>query len=221
MANETIIKSDVKLIQFCNDILSDYLDESARFVDNSNPTSERRYYLGPSDGNWNLRSNAHGLTVPVVRLQNDFFMSCSICFKPNGQKMDFKSISLQFYDINKLLFRAEWDNWEIKKAESTEDEDIKQHPQPHWHLGDSSGIGVTEDVAQTFQVHIRQSSFKQFVEKSREREKRDLNKLHFFMNIDNSVIQPSYCDLTKEKEFKHWLRETMRSVVQELSYLTK
>lgn len=221
MANKAIIKSDQKLIQFCNEILCDYLDEDGKFVQDTNSNAEKSYHLGPVGGNWNLRLNAHGLQVPVVRLHSKFFMSCSISFKPDRQKMKFKSISLQFFDIRKLLFRAEWDNWEIKKEESNEDEDINQHPQPHWHLGNSSEVGVTENVASTFQAHVQQSSYKKFEEKLREHEKRDLNKLHFFMWMESGTNQPIYHDLTFEADFKEWLRETMRSVDKELSYLPK
>lgn len=32
MANKTKIKSDIKLIQFCNEIMGDYLDENTKFV---------------------------------------------------------------------------------------------------------------------------------------------------------------------------------------------
>ena len=110
--------------------------------------------------------------------------------------MEFKSISLQFFDVEKLLFRAEWDNWEIKKEESCKGEDIKQHPQPHWHLGDSKEVGITENVAGSFQTYIRESSYKQFEEIIRERKKRDLNKLHFFMKMEEGKAQPEYFDLT-------------------------
>lgn len=221
MANNARIKSDTKLMQFCTDILDEYLSESSKFVKDINSSTERSYQLSPASGNWYLRQNAHGKAVPVVLLRNEFFMSCSISFKPNGQRMDFKSISLQFYDVKKLLFRAEWDNWEIKKEESSEDEDIKQHPQPHWHLGESNEIGVTEKVAATFQEHIHQFSYPQFEQKMREREKRDLSRLHFFMGMEKDTPQPVYFDLTYEEYFKEWLRETMRSVDQELSYLSK
>ncbi len=221
MASKSKIKSDTKLIRFCEEILGDYLDEESKFVADINSSSDKSYRLYPISGNWKLRSGAHGQTVPVVKLCNDFFLSCSISFKPYGQKMEFKSISLQFFDIWKLLFRAEWDNWEIKKEDSMADEDIKRHPQPHWHLGDSQEVGVTENVADSFDAYVHQSSYKRFEEKLRERNKRDLNRLHFFMKMDEDNLQPTYYDLTYEIDFKLWLRETMRSVDQELSYLSK
>lgn len=221
MANKTKIKSDIKLIQFCNEIMGDYLDENTKFVQDVNSSAEKSYHLSPASGNWNVRQNAHGVSLPVVKLQNEFYLSCSVSFKPDGQKMNFKSISLQFFDVKKLLFRAEWDNWEIKKEESDEDEDIKQHPQPHWHLGDSSEVGITENVASTFQTYIQNSNYKKFEERNREREKRDLNRLHFFMKMEEGKPQPVCFDLTFESDFKEWLRETMRSVNQELEYLSK
>lgn len=221
MANDTKIKSDSKLIQFCKEILNDYIAEDAKFVLDDNSNAEKSYHLNPASGNWNIRQNAHGASVPVVMLRNDFFLYCSVSFKPEGLKMVFKSISLQFYDVKKLLFRAEWDNWEIKKKESRKDEDVKQHPQPHWHLGDSREVGVTENVADSFQTYIQNSSFKQFEAIIREREKRDLNKLHFFMKMEEGKTQPEYFDLTYEANFKEWLRETMKSVDLELSYLSK
>ena len=221
MANNTKIKSDTKLIQCCDEILGDYFAERWKFVEDINSNAEKSYHVESASGNWNVRQNAHGQSVPVVLLHNEFFMSLSFSFKPNGQKMDFKGISLQFYDVRKLLFRAEWDNWEIKKEESNEDEDIKQHPQPHWHLGDSKDLGVTEKVAASFQAYIQNSSYKQFEEQIKEREKRDLSRLHFFMRMGEDKAQPICYDLTNEKDFKQWLKETMRSVNQELSYLSK
>lgn len=221
MANDTKIKSDSKLIQFCADILNDYIAEDTKFVPDVNSNAEKSYHLSPASGNWNIRQNAHGVSVPVVIMQNEFFLSCSVSFKPKGLKMIFKSISLQFFDVEKLLFRAEWDNWEIKKEESCKGEDVKQHPQPHWHLGDSRTVGITENVADTFQTYIRNSSYKQFEAICREREKRDLNKLHFFMKMEEGKTQPEYFDLTYEANFKEWLRETIRSVDTELSYLSK
>lgn len=221
MANDTKIRSDSKLIQFCTEILNDYIAENTKFVPDVNSNAEKSYHLSPASGNWNIRQNAHGVSVPVVMLQNEFFLSCSVSFKPKGSKMVFKSISLQFFDVEKLLFRAEWDNWEIKKEESCKGEDVKQHPQPHWHLGDSKEVGITENVAGSFQTYIRNSSYKQFEASIREREKRDLNKLHFFMKMEEGKAQPEYFDLTEEANFKEWLRETMRSVDLELSYLSK
>ena len=221
MANNTRIKSDTKLIRFCNEILNDYLGEEAKFVSDINSSVEKSYHLSPTSGNWNIRQNAHGVSVPVVKLLNDFFLSCSVSFKHQEGSVIFKSISLQFFDINKLLFRAEWDNWEIKKEEKSDEEDIKQHPQPHWHLGESGEVGITEEVADTFQDYIHNSNYRQFEAKIREREKRDLNKLHFFMKMEEGKTQPEYFDLTYEANFKEWLRETIRSVDTELSYLSK
>ena len=91
----------------------------------------------------------------------------------------------------------------------------------HWHLGDSREVGVTENVASTFQVHVQNSNYKQFEERIRKPEKSDIKKLLFFMNIKEEAPQPTYFDLTYVAAFKEWFRETMRSVDQELSYLSK
>lgn len=221
MANKSTIKSDTKLLQFCKEILDEFLDEDYKFEADINSSNEKSYSIRPISGNWTQLSGAHGQSVQVVKLKSEFFLSCSICFKPVGLKLVFKSISLQFFDVRKLLFRAEWDNWEIKKDESSEDEDIKQHPQPHWHLGNSQEFGVTETVNDSFAEYIQNSSFKKFEEIQRERNKRDLNRLHFFMKWDENFPQPYYYDLTIESDFKIWLSETMRSAEQELSYLSQ
>ena len=65
MANDKKIKSDSKLIQFCFEILNDYLEEDAKFIQDINSSAEKRYHLSPVSGNWNALQNAHGLSVPV------------------------------------------------------------------------------------------------------------------------------------------------------------
>ena len=220
MANNSKIKSDAKLNQFCLEIVKDYLGEDVKFEADINSSTEKNYHLSPASGNWETRSNAHGKEEPVVRLSCGFYMAFSIGYKPTGKRTVFKTISLQFFDEEKLLFRAEWDNWEIKQDESSDDEDIKQHPQPHWHLADNKPSKSEPKAVNSFTEHVQQSSFSAFNKTEEKKTGYDYSRLHFFMRMDGSY-SPYYYDLTNEADFKLWLRETMKYVDQEFRYLKK
>lgn len=220
MAKDSKIRSDAKLLTFCLDTLKDYLSAECAFKENEYSAKEKSYYLGTAKGRELTMMNAHSLSVPVVQMKNEFLMACSLTFKKNNRTLDFKGISMQFFDYQKLLFRAEWDNWELKQEEKATGEDLKLHPQPHWHLADAEGIGITERVSGTFMEHISNFSFKQFEEKMRERTKRDLGRLHFFMQMDSTGGNELYLDLTSENTFKRWFSITIKSVNEELNLLT-
>jgi len=220
MASKSSIKSDTKLNQFCLDIVKDYLDEDAKFEADINSSKEKSYHLSPASGNWATRMNAHGKREPVVRLNNGFYMSFSIGYKPQGNKIEFKNISLQFFDVDSLLFRAEWDNWNIKREESPEQEDIKKHPQPHWHLADNKKGRTDLNPVNSFTELVEQGSFNSFARTEEKPQEYDYSRLHFFMRMDGSNF-PYYFDLTKEADFKLWLRETMKYVDHEFNCLKK
>lgn len=219
MAGNSKIKSDIKLNQFCLDILKDYLDDDCVFIPDINSSKEKSYHLGSKSGYWETRINAHGKDTPVVKLCNGFYLSFTIEYKPDGRKLDFKAVSLQFYDKEALIFRAEWDNWEIKKAESNKVEDIMPHPQPHWHLAEIKEKKAETKMANTFEEHVNQDSFVSFEQADETKpNKLDYSRLHFFMKMDEDS-SPYYFDLTYEENFKYWLSETMKHVEMELSYL--
>ncbi len=220
MASKGSIKSDTKLNQFCLDIVKDYLGEDVKFVADIISSKEKSYHLSPTSGNWATRTNAHGKDEPVVRLNSGFYMSFSIGYKPNGNKIEFKNISLQFFDIDSLLFRAEWDNWNIKQEDSAEHEDVKQHPQPHWHLADNKKGRTETKQVNSFSELVEQSSFSSFSRTEETSQEYDYSRLHFFMRMDGSNF-PYYYDLTREADFKLWLLETMKYVDHEFKSLKK
>lgn len=220
MANKAKIKNDLKLTHFSEDILNDYLDSEGKFIPDAGPSGERRYALISKGDIWETRKNAHGKDVPVVRLMNGFFMHCSMGFKVRKSNVvDLKSVSLQFYEDN-LLFRAEWDNWDIKMEESNPDEDIKPHPQPHWHLGDLAHNEFwNEKRADSFMDLVEQSSFKEFETQGQDKQDKSFSDLHFSMRMEEGATYPFNYDLTYEDDFKSWLRDTMMHVDKELFYL--
>lgn len=222
MANKAKIKNDKKLLCFSEDILNDYLESEGKFIPCDGPTGERRYFLISKDGSWITRKNAHGKEVTVVRLMNSFFIHCSMGFKVRSSNtVDFKSISLQFYD-DALLFRAEWDNWEIKQEESNTDEDIKPHPQPHWHLGDLvSKENNEEETHSSFVDLVNQTNFLNFDNNQSVKTDKGYSDLHFSMRMENGETFPFIFDLSYEDDYKTWLRETMNHVDKELLYLNK
>lgn len=219
-ANKAKIKNDIKMLHFSEDILNDYLDSEGKFIPSAGPSGEKNYFLISKDDNWETRKSAHGKEVNVVRLMNGFFMYCSIGFKVRkANTVDFKSISLQFYDES-LLFRAEWVNWDIEKEESNLEEDIKPHPQPHWHLGDMVHKSVSvERKADGFIELVEQSGFQEFETKKIVKQDKHYSDLHFSMRMEEGETFPFIYDLTFEEDYKFWLRETMKHVDKELSYL--
>lgn len=212
MGNKVKAVHNPKIVQLCLDIFRHYLQNDGVF--NKDESSEEKYTLCDKSGNYESRKNSHGLSVPVVKMKNGFFVYCSIGFKNNNKQRVLQSISIQFYDQERILFRAEWDNKAFLR------EDQKPHPQPHWHL---EGMGETQKQTEqsSFADYLKQENFSSSSVPTKKNVQLNLSRLHFFMELtDNMQENPCYADLTNEKILKRWLSHCLESINDELIFVS-
>lgn len=201
--------NDPKQVQLCLDIIRPYLKYEGVFI--KNETLNISYSLTYTKGNWNTRIGSHRQSVPIVELNNGFYLHCSISFKEDKKKKILKGISLQFFDEHRLLFRAEWDNRDF-----LEDKD-KPHAQPHWHF-DAKGEIKKAQTAKTFTDFQNVTQFDGLLPLAQDEYRQiKLERLHLFMTLgESSKCDTSYEDLTNDSALRKWLSQCMKQVDYEL-----
>ena len=202
-----------KFVQFCWDIIRPYLKYEGKFK--KNETLEIAYSLTNTTGNWSTRIGSHGQSVPIVVLNNGFYLHCSISFKEVKREKILKGISLQFFDEQRLLFRAEWDNRDFLEGKD------KPHSQPHWHF-DAKGEIKKVQTTKTFTDFQNVSQFDGSLPLDQDEFRQiKLERLHLFMTLeDGQKCDTSYKDLTNIIELKQWLSQCMKQVDYELKFIS-
>lgn len=212
MGNKAKMDDSPKVVQLCLNIIRHYLQDNCIFTKDENP--EIVYYLmNTASDNYRIGIGSHGQSLPILKMINGFFIYCSMTFKKSKKKMVLKGISLQFFDENKLLFRAEWDNRDFLKIGSD------THSQPHWHLDAKIEMKKIQ-VPKTFSEYQTLSRFENPSSIQNETKNIQMGRMHFFMSLDtNKSEQASYIDLTDDKKLTQWLSQCLNLVDYELRFI--
>lgn len=215
--------SPEKVLTFCLSIINKYtkdevevaFDEVAPdiyFIQNKKP--QTTFY----------KQSTHKRIVPVVYLKNGFLFHWGIAFKKIYSRMPkngyiFKGVSMQFFNDNGLLFRAEWDNKELE-------ENKLNHPQPHWHIEPTIMFNdkeIDKEVKETFDELSNETDFFHYMNESEKECSKIFNyeKFHFAMSAkwhENTTL----CNIPlTEENLKKWLDKSLEGINEQLDYICK
>lgn len=90
-----------------------------------------------------------GRTIDAIELGKNLRLGFNISWHKsdrgaNAQKMYLKGISIQFFHMDDMICKAEWD------FEDKDDEKESIHPQPHWHFIKEDILVIPDPVQQGF-----------------------------------------------------------------------
>lgn len=114
-----------------------------------------KFYWSYADLTYTLADHTYchiqydGRTIDAIELGNNLRLGFNISwYRPdrgaNAQTMYLKGISIQFFHIDDMICKAEWD------FEDKDDEEESKHPQPHWHFIKEDIITNPDPVQQGF-----------------------------------------------------------------------
>lgn len=202
-----------KILNFCLDIFSPYLNNGYRFVVETEDNQEIRYAL-KDDNQPFSRADAKGNAIPVISMKNGYWIGCGYSFfKLKNNKKALKQLCIHVFDDKTPLFRADWVCDEI--AES------KKHAQPHWHFDTDTAIKKTKSES------LGSGKYADFKDEGQENEPNlivNLGRIHFFMNWDmekDKAVSAPYLDFRDEQVLKNWLTKAMQYMDAELRALVK
>ena len=193
-------------------LVNDFLSEICQYSDfvASMKWDENGSYQLISKLPYETRKTVHERHVPVVRLNNGFFIYAAISYdvEVKSRKKELSSISMHFFDDASLLFRAELANPKFHKEEIG-------HPQPHWHLA-GTNIKSVNQHQEGFMAYVgANNSFADFVGEEMEEPKYDYSRLHFTMDYNHQLLESF-----DEASVREWTRQCLKAVDRELTFLS-
>ena len=194
-------KLQLKIGQYCNlDVRPEFGNDSISytFMD-SNGASATYRLIG-----------THDKYVPIVTIREGFNLYASIGCARMGKKKKpvVSSISFQVFDIERLLFRAEW---------AEEPKDDKQHPQPHWHFHPYSQSEAMEEKQPKRFADILQSGFMNTLDEEEKMEKIDIADMH--LTMDYNIASDPYEKVWDETKIQEWAYKTIDTLFDELDFV--
>lgn len=201
------LKEPNKNLKLCADAFAQYSTASNLcFTKDETGGNQYRYTLNGNQ--YKTRKDENGQPLRVIELKNGYCLNCCLAYVFNSQgNSSLYSVSMKFFDNYRILFRAEWQQNKGRVL----------HPQPHWHL-DAQGIIVRETIPESFEEMIgEQESFESFTEDkySDNEQITDLSRLHFYMCYN---AQNHFIDMNSGSNLINWIKETMRSIDEQLSF---
>lgn len=152
----------------------------------------------------------HDTPVPVVPIREGFNLYASIGYMNVGKKKKpvVSSVSFQVFDMERLLFRAEW-------AEEPK-EDIP-HPQPHWHFHPYSQSGANNDKRSGGFKESLKSGFMDALDEEEKKERIDVADMH--LTMDYNIASDSYEIAWDETRLLEWAYKTIDTLFNELEFV--
>lgn len=193
-------------------LVNDFLSEISQYSDfvATMKWDENGSYQLISKQPYETRMTVHERQVPVVRLNNGFFIYAAISYdaEAKSRKKEMSSISMHFFDDASLLFRAELANPKFHKEEVG-------HPQPHWHIA-GNNIKSATSHQEDFMAYVgANNSFVDFVSEETEKQKLDYSRLHFTMDYKHKILE-SFDDAS----VREWTMQCLKAVDSELTFLS-
>lgn len=153
---------------------------------------------------------AHDKYVPTVAIREGFNLFVSIGYSDKGRKKKYivSNISFQVFDMERLLFRAEWTE-EPKKD--------MPHPQPHWHFHPYSQRCVNEEKQPKGFEKTLQGGFQETLNEEEKEEKIDIADMH--LTMDYNIASDSYEKTWDETRVQEWAYKTIDTIFNELDFV--
>ena len=152
----------------------------------------------------------HGKYVPIVANREGINLYASIGYTNMGKKKKsaVSSVSFQVFDMERLLFRAEW---------TEEPKDDMPHPQPHWHFHPYSQSGMKEEEQPKKFEETLQGSFLNTLDTDAKSEKIDIADMHLAM--DYNITSAPYEKSWDETRVQEWAFKTIDTLFEELDFV--
>lgn len=151
-------------------------------------------------------AGTHDKYIPIVAIREGFSLYASIGYTNRGKKKKpvVSSISFQVFDVERLLFRAEWTE-EPKKD--------MPHPQPHWHFHPYSQSDTKEEKQPKKFEETLGSDFLSTLNE----EKIDIANMH--LTMDYNIASDSYKRPWDETRVLEWAYKTIDTLFDELDFV--
>lgn len=152
----------------------------------------------------------HNKNVPIVTIREGFNLYASIGYAIVGKKKKpvVSNISFQVFDMERLLFRAEW-------AEAPKED--KEHPQPHWHFHPYSQSETMEEKQPKGFADTLQSGFMNTLDEEEKMEKIDIADMH--LTMDYNIASDPYEKVWDETRIQEWAYKTIDTLFEELDFV--
>ena len=152
----------------------------------------------------------HDKNVPIVTIREGFNLYASIGYAIVGKKKKpvVSNISFQVFDMERLLFRAEW-------AEAPKED--MQHPQPHWHFHPYSQSETMEEKQPKGFAETLQSDFMNTLDEEEKMEKIDIADMH--LTMDYNIASDPYEKVWDETRIQEWAYKTIDTLFDELDFV--
>ena len=152
----------------------------------------------------------HDKYVPIVTIREGFNLYASIGYAIVGKKKKpvVSNISFQVFDMERLLFRAEW-------AEAPKED--KQHPQPHWHFHPYSQSETMEEKQPKGFADTLQSGFMNTLDEEEKMERIDIADMH--LTMDYNIASDPYEKVWDETKIQEWAYKTIDTLFDELDFV--
>lgn len=152
----------------------------------------------------------HGKYVPIVGIRKGFnlYVSIGYTIKEKKKKPVASSISFQVFDMERLLFRAEW-------AEDSKKDEL--HPQPHWHFHPYSQNGDKEEKQPEKFEDTLQNDFLSTLNEIEKKEKIDIADMH--MTMDYNIASNPYEKSWDETRIREWANKTIDTLFDEIDFV--
>ena len=155
-------------------------------------------------------AGTHGAYVPIVAIREGFNLYVSIGYTNMGKKIKpvVSSVSFQVFDMERLLFRAEW----------TEEPKVDMpHPQPHWHFHPYSQSGAMEEKQPKRFEDTLQSGFQNTLDEEEQKERIDIADMH--LTMDYNIASNPYEKNWDETRIQEWAFKTIDTLFDELEFV--
>ena len=152
----------------------------------------------------------HDTPVPVVPVREGFNLYASIGYMNVGKKKKpvVSSVSFQVFDMERLLFRAEW---------AEEPKEDMPHPQPHWHFHPYSQSGANNDKRSGGFKESLKSGFMDALDEEEKKERIDVADMH--LTMDYNIASDSYEIAWDETRLLEWAYKTIDTLFNELEFV--
>lgn len=152
----------------------------------------------------------HDKYVPIVAIQEGFNLYASIGYTNMGKRKNpvVSSVSFQVFDMERLLFRAEW---------AEEPKEDMPHPQPHWHFHPYSQSDTKEEKQPKRFEDTLQGGFLNTLDEEVKKERIDIADMH--LTMDYNIASDSYERPWDETRVQEWAYKTIDTLFDELDFV--
>ena len=185
-----------RIATFCQALVKRYTDYDVNWVDFDRYRNTWSSML-ISYSNPQTRYNENGKSVSAIELRNGLFLHVGIAFDYNSKSL-LQSISIHFYDEERMLLRADWSYAELERG---------VHAQPHWHMSSTFKKSIsTQSGSQSFSDFDKFEGFKS-EETDVVESMIDISRIHLFMAYREGDTSLNF----REKGvMEEWLTYTLR-----------